>query len=280
MTDYAAIAKTIRKESFLASQKAGIAHLASAFSIVEILIALYFGDVLNVDGGNPQQKDRDYFFLSKGHGALALYSTLYQKGFFDRKTLHSFSLKDSILGSEPDVNLVPGIEASTGSLGQGLSIACGAAMAAKLDRKTNKFFCLVGDGECQEGSIWEAMMFASGQRLGNLTLIIDRNALQKMGKISSVLESENWGEKCTAFGFETKEVDGHNVSELIEVFNAPTQSDAPKAIIANTVKGKGVKVMENKAMWHYKMPNDKDLPKFLQELDITQEEYMACKELL
>ena len=277
MEKYNSIAREIRKNCFLAALMADSAHLASSFSIVEILVALYFGDVLNIDEKSPNDKTRDYFYLSKGHGALSLYSTLCLRGFFTKDVLCSFSTKNSILGGEPDVNLVPGVEATTGSLGQGLSLACGAAFASKLDNKKNKFFCLVGDGECQEGAIWEAILFAKAQNLNNLTLIVDCNSLQKMNKVEKVIGFENWKQKFNAFGFETFEVDGHDVTQLINVFNLQNNSGKPRVVIAKTIKGKGVSTMENSVVWHYKMPGAKTISVFLNELGISQKEYYECK---
>lgn len=269
--------KEIRKEIFLTAYSASIAHIASAYSIVEILYALYMKNILKYNPNNPQDENRDLFILSKGHGSLALYTILSKVGFFDQKTLRSFSKPGSILGGEPCIPNIPGIEASTGSLGHGLSIGAGMALAKKLDNKNNKVYVLLGDGECEEGTVLEAAMFAAHYKLNNLIVIIDNNKLQKMDTVEKVLGIKSWKEIFKSFNWEVKEADGHNVEELIKTFSEGNKTDKPLLIIANTIKGKGVSIVENNPKWHWKLPNKKELKAFIEELNITEEELEQCK---
>ena len=190
----------IRKEIFLTGYSASMAHLASAYSIVELIYVLYEKNILKYDATNPKKEDRDIFILSKGHGSLALYVTLERCGFFDKAFLRSFAKKGSHLGGEPTIPDVAGIEATTGSLGHGLSIATGIAMAKKIDKKDEKVYVLLGDGELEEGTVWEAVMFAVHQNLSNLVIIVDNNKIQKMSTVENVMSIKDWGSKFTSFG--------------------------------------------------------------------------------
>ena len=267
----------LRKKIFLTGYSASIAHLASAFSIVEILYVLYLKNILKYNPKNPEQEDRDLFILSKGHGSLALYVTLCEAGFFDEKTLNGFSKPDSYLGGEPCIPHIPGVEASTGSLGHGLSIGTGMALAKKLDKKDNKIYVLLGDGECEEGTVWEAAMFASHYNLNNLVAIIDNNKLQKMDTLEKVMGINSWKNVFESINWEIREVDGHDVEQLEKVLKEPNNSGKPLLIIANTVKGKGVSIVENNPKWHWKLPNKKELKVFMKELNISEEEIELCK---
>ncbi len=272
--------KDIRKTIFLTGYSASIAHIASAFSIVEILYVLYSKKVLKVDPKNPNMENRDKFILSKGHGSLALYEVLCREGFFDEKILKTFSKPNSILGGEPTIPHIPGVEATTGSLGHGLSIGVGMALANKIDNKNEKVYVLLGDGELEEGTVWEAIMFAGHKKLDNLITIVDSNKIQKMGKVEDIIGVESWKDKFSTFGFNVKEVDGHNIDELYEVFTEKNNSNKPLAIICNTIKGKGVSIVENDPRWHWKLPSKKELKVFMSELNITQEEIEECKKLI
>lgn len=270
----------IRKKIFLTGYSVKNAHLASAFSIVEILYSLYINKILNYDSSNLSYKNRDIFILSKGHGSLALYVILNKAGFFDDELLDSFCKFGSVLGGEPCIPDIPGVEATTGSLGHGLSIGVGMALAKKMNASMEKVYVLVGDGELEEGSIWEAIMFAAKHHLNNLIVIVDCNKIQKMNTVEKIIGVSSWREKFEAFGCLVKEVDGHNVDELDKVFKERNNIDKPLVIIANTIKGKGVSIVENDPRWHMRLPNKKELKTFMQELYISEEEIQKCKRVI
>lgn len=231
-------------------------HPGGSLSCADILTVLYFNQ-MNIDPNKPDSQARDRFVLSKGHASPALYSTLAQRGYFDKEELLTFRGIDSVLQGHPDMKHIPGVDMSTGSLGQGLSCANGMAMASKLNKDGNRVYCLVGDGEIEEGQIWEAAMSASHYKLDNLCVIVDNNNLQIDGSIEEVMSSYPIDEKFESFGFHVIKVDGHNIQELITAFNeAKTTKGKPTAIIAKTVKGKGVSFMENQVGWHGKAPNE------------------------
>ena len=232
---------------------------------------------MKYDSKNPTWSERDLFILSKGHGSLALYTILCKSGFFDEEVLKTFSKPGSYLGGEPCIPKIPGVEASTGSLGHGLSIGIGMALAKKLDNKENKVYVLLGDGECQEGTIWEAVMSAAQYKLNNLVAIIDNNKLQKMDTIEKVMGIKSWKDTFKSFNWEVREVDGHNINELEEALTKPNDGDKPLVIIANTIKGKGVSIAQNNPKWHWKLPNKKELKVFMEELNINEEEISLCK---
>jgi len=245
----AAEARCSMVESLIA---AGCGHPGGAFSSVDVMVALYV-DILKIDPKKPLWKDRDYFILSKGHASVGLYSVLALRGFFDKKILKTFRQDDSILGGHPDRNKVPGVEMSTGSLGHGLSIGIGLAIAAKMDKRLNKTFVLLGDGETQEGSIWEAAMSASHFKLDNLVAIVDRNMIQIDGSTEDIMSLEPYKDKWEAFGRQVKEIDGHSMDEITTILKTvPFKKDKPSLVISNTTKGKGISFMENKAEWHGK----------------------------
>lgn len=226
-------------------------HLGAAFSLVEILRVLY-DTVLRYNAADISWQERDRLILSKGHGCLALYVLLAEKGFFAEKELATFCQFDSLLGGHPET-VVPGIEASTGSLGHGLAIGVGMAVAACGEDRPNRVFVILGDGECDEGSVWEAAMIASKHRLDNLMAIVDYNKHQSHGSTSEVQELEPFADKWRSFGFAVKEVDGHAVADLEKAFAAaPFAERKPSVLICHTVKGKGVPFTENNLSWHHK----------------------------
>lgn len=227
-------------------------HIGPALSIIEILRVLY-DSFLKFDAYDPNWNARDRFILSKGHGCLALYSILTDKGFFPRDELLTFCSATSRLGGHPELGKLPGVEASTGSLGHGLSIAVGMALSAKIKKQNYRVVVVVGDGEMNEGSIWEAALSASKHKLSALTVFIDYNKLQSYGPTSEVLDLEPLTDKWRSFGFEVTEVDGHDVSALENlVFRLPLNQIKPTAVICHTVKGKGFSFAEGKAEWHHK----------------------------
>lgn len=241
----------LRKMIVRVLEAGGRGHLGSALSLVEILRVLY-DDVLRYDPKNPDWFHRDRFILSKGHGCLALYVILAEKGFFPQSELWRFCKKDGILGGHPEIK-VPGVEVSTGSLGHGLPIGVGLALNAVYEKAEYRTVVIVGDGECNEGSIWEAALCASKHKLSNLTVIVDYNKQQSYGSTFEVLDLEPFVDKWRSFGFATAEVDGHNVDQLRGVlFQLPLQKDKPSAIICHTIKGKGIEVVEGNLEWHHK----------------------------
>lgn len=246
---------------------AGAGHIAPSFSCIEILISLYQGGILRVDSKNPKWPERDRFILSKGQAAVALYAVLAEMGFFSIEELSTFTKKGSRLGGHTE-DTIPGVEAFTGSLGHGLSIATGLALAAKMDHMDYLTVALLGDGECHEGSVWEAAMFAAQHRLNNLVAIIDNNGLSAIDYLKNYLDIAPLDKKWTSFGWEVIQINGHSIPEILNAFHGirRRKKKKPLAIIAKTIKGKGVSFIENKPIWHYRIPLD-------EELDI------ACKEL-
>jgi transketolase len=264
------VSRKIRQYVLAMAYQAGGAHIAPAFSVVDILVSLYW-NYLNIDPGNVKAPDRDRFILSKGHGCVALYAILAERGFISKEELKKFCKIGGILGGHPDKLKVEGVEASTGSLGHGISIACGVALSGKKKGQNYKVLALLGDGECQEGSVWEAAMFAASQKLDNLIAIVDHNRLQGMGEVDEISSLSPIAEKWRSFGWSVKEIDGHDFSQLIECLGKiPFNQEKPSLIVANTVKGKGVTFMENKAIWHYRLPNDEELKIACKELQIDQ----------
>lgn len=271
--------RDIRKEIFLTAYHGNVsaAHLASSYSIVEILFTLYCKGVLDFRASDPQWEGRDRLILSKGHASLALYSILARVGFFDREDLKTFCFPDSFLGGEPNMLEVPGVEATTGALGHGLSYGLGIALGLKMNRNPAKVYVIVGDGECQEGSVWEGVMSAHRYHLDNLVVIMDCNKMQKMDSVYQIMEIEEWQDKWHSFGWDVDLVDGHNVGELQQCLQKEAREGTPRIVIANTIKGYGVSIMENLAQWHYKMPSKRELKVFLQELGISEEELQPCR---
>ena len=262
----------IKKEIFKTICKGGGGHIPASLCIVEILTVLYYR-ILKINPKNPKDPDRDRFILSKGHACVSLYAVLAEKGFFDKKHLSTFGKKGTILGGHPDMHKVPGIEASTGALGHGFPYGVGMALAAKLDKKDYRVFILIGDGECQEGSVWEAAMFAAQHKLDNLVAIVDYNKYQALDKLENIVSLEPFIDKWRSFGWETREVDGHNLLQLEDAFqSAPFSTNKPSLVIAHTIKGKGVSYMENVPIWHYRLPNNNELKIACDEMDINLSE--------
>lgn len=242
-------------------------HPGGGLSATDILTVLYEKVMTNYPDWdkNPNFDKRDRFVLSKGHGSAALYAVLAKRGYFPEEELMSFRKINSLLQGHPNTH-IPGVEVPTGSLGQGLSLANGIALALKLDKNPAHVFCLLGDGELQEGSCWEAFMHAPHRGLNNITAIIDRNNLQIDGSVDTIKDIAPLDKKLEAFNWKVVIVDGHNIEELAEALEASKNSDKPTAIIAKTVKGKGVSFMENQCGWHGKAPSDEDCAKALKEL--------------
>lgn len=263
-------APKLRKQILEMIHAAGSGHPGGSLSLVEILICLFAEKgIMKYDPKNPLKKDRDRLVLSKGHGVPALYAIMSHCGFdITQEELMSLRQLDSRLQGHPDRVRIPYLEASTGSLGQGLSIAQGLAMSYKMDKINNRIFCIVGDGEIQEGQIWEAAMSAPHHKVHNLTLIVDYNKGQIDGSTKEVLNLEPLADKWKSFGWDTYEVDGHNYQELYQALSQ--QGKNPTCIIAHTLKGKGVSFMEHPTKWHGKAPNNEELNAALQELSSAQ----------
>lgn len=241
-------------------------HPGGSLSCTDILTVLYFNQ-MNINGKEPKAPLRDRFVLSKGHCAPALYGTLAEKGFFEKEKLKEFRKIDGKLQGHPDMNKVPGVDISTGSLGQGLSVANGMALSSKLNHDGYRVYCLLGDGEIEEGQVWEAAMTASKYHLDNLCAVVDYNGLQIDGKVEEVKGLDNIEGKFKSFGFNTIVVDGNNMEQLIDAFEtAKLTKEKPTVIIAKTIKGKGVSFMEGKAEWHGKAPNEEEFKQAIKEL--------------
>jgi transketolase len=248
---------------------AGLGHLGSDFSAIDILATLYFG-VLRVDPTDPRHPDRDRFVLSKGHSACALYATLAEAGFLASEELASFAKPNSRLNGHPNRRKVPGVEASTGPLGHGLPLAVGMALSAKIRRTSWRTFVLCGDGELQEGSMWEAAMAGPHFELEQLKLIVDRNGLQQGARTESTMRLDPLAERFRSFGWDVSEVDGHDHMALLEAFTAgPRAPRRPACIIAHTTKGKGVGFMEDSVAWHHRVPTEDEYNLALLELGAT-----------
>ena len=244
--------------------KAG--HPGGSLSAAEVYTYLYFKE-MNIDPKNPKWEDRDRFVLSKGHTTPGLYSVLAQRGFFPVEDLPTFRHIDSYLQGHPNMNTVPGVDMSTGSLGQGVSVACGMALAAKHTGKANRVYSLLGDGEIQEGQVWEACMAAAHYNLDNLCIVVDNNGLQIDGNIADVMSPYPIVDKLEAFGFHVQTIDGHDFDAIESAFKkARITKGRPSAIVIKTVKGKGVSFMENDAGWHGKAPNDAEYAQAMTEL--------------
>lgn len=250
----------VRNQALEMCVNAGAGHVAPALSCVDILVALYQGGILRVNPQNQHWEDRDMFIMSKGHGCVSLYAVLADMGYFPISELITYCHTGTYLGGHPDSN-IPGVEVSTGSLGHGLPIGAGLALAGKMDKKNYRTVVLIGDGECQEGSTWEAMLFASHHKLDNLVAIIDRNRLQAIGLIEQALTLEPLEQKWEAFGWEVRTADGHSHNDLLSALGdiRSRNSGKPLVVIASTIKGKGVSFMENNILWQFRIPVDNEL---------------------
>ncbi|MCQ2512894.1 MAG: transketolase [Lachnospiraceae bacterium] len=260
-------ANEIRKGIIQGVHAAKAGHPGGSLSSAEILTYLYFVEMKNIDPANPDNPDRDGFILSKGHAAPVLYAALAERGFFPKEELLTLRKIGSRLQGHPDMNELPGVDMSTGSLGQGLSTAVGMALAAKMDNKNYRVYSLLGDGEIQEGQIWEACMFAGHRKLDNLVVILDNNGLQIDGNIKDVCSPYPLDEKFLAFNFNVIRVDAHDFDALAAAFKEAEETKGmPTAIIAKSIKGKGVSYMENNAGWHGKAPNDEEFEIAMKDL--------------
>lgn len=246
--------------------KHGSGHLGGSLSCADILTVLYFNQ-MNINPKEPKANERDRFVLSKGHCSPALYSVLARRGYFDEKELEGFRKINSNLQGHPDMNKIPGVDMTSGSLGQGLSVANGMALSSKLDEMGYRVYCLLGDGEIEEGQIWEAAMTSSKYKLDNLCVVVDNNNLQIDGEIQNVKGLNNIERKFESFGFKVISIDGNNIEQIIDAFDeAKLTKGMPTAIIAKTIKGKGVSFMENNVEWHGKSPNEEQYNIAIKEL--------------
>lgn len=262
------IANNVRIDILEEVYSAKSGHIGGAFSIADILTVLYFNE-MNIDAKSPDSPDRDRLVLSKGHASAALYAVLAEKGYIDKEELKTFRNIDSNLQGHPDMNKVPGVDMTTGSLGQGLSVANGMALSSKLDSRGYRVYCILGDGELQEGQVWEAAMTAEKYQLDNLCVIIDANELQLTDTTMNVkgINQNDIEQKFRAFGFQTVVIDGHNIESMIRALTiAEMTKGKPTAIICKTIKGKGVSFMENQIDWHGKAPNDEEYKIAMKEL--------------
>ncbi len=261
-------ANEIRRDVIEISYRAGVGHIAPALSIIDILTVLYFS-ILRINPKNPTKKTRDRFILSKGHAAAALYATLRHRGFFTKKKLRTYCQDNGAFGVHPDYNIRFGVELTTGSLGHGLAVGAGMAISLKdtYPRNSPHVFVLVSDAELNEGSVWETIMFASHQKLDNLTLIIDDNGLQAFGRTKDVLNIQPIEDKLNVFGWQTMCVNGHDMTALEKILtNIPFQNGKPNAVVAKTIGGKGISFMEDTIEWHYLSLSKEQYKKALKEL--------------
>jgi transketolase len=264
--DLAAIASRIRARVVEMSHVAETPHLGSSLSCVDMLVAAYW-TALRVDPNNPLDPDRDRFILSKGHAATALYAVLAERGFFDPKLLDTYNEDGAALPEHPGLQCVPGVEAATGSLGHGLPIALGMALAARIQKRPSRCLVLMSDGECEEGSVWEAAMFAPAQKLDSVTVMIDYNKWQATGRSDEIMALAPLAEKWRAFGWDACEVDGHDLDAVVTALTKkPDAAGRPRAIVCHTVKGKGVSFMEDDNNWHYRIPTADEVRKARVEL--------------
>ena len=262
-----AAARRIRASVLRMSHAAGTAHLGSSLSCVDILVAAF--STLRADPKRPDDPDRDRIILSKGHAVSALYATLAERGFLPVKELETYNQEGGRLPEQPSPGCVPGVELATGSLGHGLCVGAGMALAARLQKRTYRVCAVMSDGECEEGSVWEAALFASAQKLDRLVAVIDYNKLQATGRSNEIMALAPFKAKWQAFGWTAHEVDGHDIGAVADLLRGiPDGAGKPVAIVANTVKGKGVSFMEDDNNWHYLSPSEEHLRKALAELDL------------
>jgi transketolase len=257
----------LRQRIMMTVKEAGGGHVGGSLSAADLLTALYLGGILRVDPTNPQWEERDRFVLSKGHASVALCSVLAAAGFFPLELLNSFNKLDSPFAMHPNMHEVPGVDMSTGALGHGLSVGVGLALAARIQGRKHRVFVMLGDGEICEGSVWEAAMSAAHYHLDSLTAIIDRNGLSIDGSYLEVMNQEPLADKWRAFGWEVREIDGHDMSEIMSsLTSVPFAGSKPSMIIAHTIKGKGLSFAENQKLWHYQNIDQAILERALEEL--------------
>lgn len=270
--ELSSVCKAVRRDIINMTANAGSGHPGGSLSAVELMVSVFFNH-MRIDPQNPKMPERDRFVLSKGHAAPCYYAVLAERGFISRDEFKNFRQLHSILQGHPDCKKVPGVDASTGSLGQGCSIAVGMALGAKVQKQDVNVYTILGDGECQEGQIWEALMSAAHYKLDNLTVIIDNNGLQIDGSNDQVMSLGDLGAKLRAFGFDLVELpDGNDLDAVEAALSKPTMPGKPKAILAHTVKGKGVSFMENQVGWHGKAPNDEQFAQAKAELEAAIKE--------
>ena len=249
-------------------------HPGGSLGIAELLAYLYFEE-MHVDPKNPKDPDRDRFVLSKGHTSPALYAALAEKGFFPKEDLKTFRQKDSYLQGHPDMKHIPGVDMSTGSLGQGISAACGMALSGKISEKKYRVWTILGDGECEEGQVWEAAMFAAHYGLNNLCAFVDFNGLQIDGPVTEVMNPTPLDTKFAAFGWNTLVIDGHDFDQIASAVEAAKRSAKPTAVICKTIKGKGVSYMENVCSWHGSAPKTEQYEQGMRELEEAEKALLA-----
>lgn len=263
------LAYRIRKHCVVMTGKANASHIGSSLSMADMLAVLY-AHVLRYDPQNPHWEDRDRFILSKGHGCAALYAVLAECGYFPVSELDTFYQNGSPFAGHTMHN-IPGVELSAGSLGHGLPVATGMALAAKRDGKSHRIFCMLSDGECDEGSVWEPALFAPQHKLDNLVVMVDFNKIQSLGRVEEVINLEPLAEKWRAFGWGAREIDGHDRAAIEKaLLETPFVAGKPSCIVAHTVKGKGVSYMEDKLLWHYRAPRGQDFEVAMAELERTR----------
>ncbi len=264
--DTADLARRIRKDVLRMVHRTRASHVGSCFSMADMMAVLY-GRCLRIDPLHPDAADRDRVVVSKGHAAAAVYATLANRGFFPLEWLDHYTENGGLLAGHASHN-VPGIELSTGSLGHGLSVGTGMALAARVQQSERRTFVVLSDGECDEGSIWEAALFAGHHGLDNLTVLVDYNKIQSFGRVADILRLEPFADKWRSFGWAVREVDGHDHAALAETLESlPLSAGQPGVLLCHTVKGKGVSFMEDQMVWHYKSPNDEQLAQALRELE-------------
>ncbi|MEK7513628.1 MAG: transketolase [Patescibacteria group bacterium] len=264
LTKLTKIANQIRRDVLTISYHGNIGHIGSALSVVDILTCLYF-NAAKIYPRQPRHSQRDRIILSKGHACAALYSALFHKGFFSKAMLNTYHQDNTLLAGHPEIHL-SGIDASSGSLGHGLSLASGMALAGKIQHRQYKVFAILSDGECDEGSVWEAALVASHRQLNNLIAIIDYNRLQAFGRTNQVVNLEPFKQKWQTFGWRVKMINGHNLIQIIKALNSPLSKTKPTVIICRTVLGKGVSFMEDKLEWHYLNPTQAQFNQAIKEL--------------
>lgn len=267
ISDSEDLAWRIRRDAIEMTHLSNGSHIASVLSIADIIAVLY-ADVMKYDSNNPKMEERDRIILSKGHAGAAIYAALAEEGFFDVEELKTHYANGSRLSGHVSHKNVPGVEFSTGSLGHGLSVGAGMAFAAKLDNKKHKVFVILGDGECDEGSIWECALFANQYKLDNLVAIVDSNKMQSMDFCENTIALSPFAEKWKTFGWNVKDIDGHNHEELRNaLLETENSMHKPTVVIANTIKGKGISFMENNIVWHYRAPQGEDYENAVKELE-------------
>lgn len=267
MTDTLALARKIRRHAVEMTHLGKSSHVGSVMSMTDVIAVLY-GSVMRFDPSNPRWDGRDRFILSKGHAGAGVYAALAESGFFSTERLRDHYQDGSIFSGHVSHKEVPGVEFSTGSLGHGLPVACGMAKAALLDGKPHRVFCVLSDGECDEGSNWEAALFAAHHQLRNLVVVIDYNKIQSLASVASTLGLEPFADKWRNFGWDVREVDGHDHGQISTALQASdTGNMKPRCVIAHTTKGKGVSFMENSVLWHYRTPQGDEYARACAELD-------------